>query len=78
MNSGEWLEEMRERQLVRKELRKREEQIQRSWGRNEQKGSQGGWTTGKKKWRKMGLKKPRGTTAQPREKHLGFRMLWGP
>ena len=78
MNSGEWLEEIRERELVRNGLRKREEHMQRPWGRNEQKGSQGGWTTGKKTWRKMGLKKLRGATRQPRERHLGFRMPWGP
>jgi len=48
--------------------------MQRPWGRNEQKGSQGGWTSGKKKCHKMGLKKLRRATMQPRERHLGFRM----
>ena len=43
--------------------------MQRPWGRNEQKGSQGGWTSGKKKWHKMGLKKLRRATTKPRERH---------
>lgn len=40
LNSGKWLEKIRERKLVGKELRKREEQMQKSRGRSEQKGSQ--------------------------------------